>query len=156
VTRPLRIYIDTSVVGGVFDDEFSDVTRIFFDQARRGNFILLISNLLIEELTEAPEQVRIYLSNFPREYMEELRRDQEARELRDAYLSAGVLGKSSIDDAFHVALATTARADLIVSWNFHHFVNIEKIRGFNAVNLQHGYNLMDIRSPREVIHHEDE
>ena len=44
-----------------------------------------------------------------------------------------------------------AHADLIVSWNFRHIVHFDKIRGFNAVNLQEGYPLIDIRSPKEVI-----
>ena len=71
--------------------------------------------------------------------------------LRDAYLAAGVVGPSSRNDAEHVALATVARADLIVSWNFKHLVHIDKIRGFNAVNLRDGYPTLEIRSPKEVV-----
>ena len=51
----------------------------------------------------------------------------------------------------HVALATVARADVILSWNFRHIVHLDKIRRFNAVNLRQGYAIMEIRSPREFV-----
>ena len=72
-------------------------------------------------------------------------------DLRDAYLSAEVVGPASSDDAAHVACATVAHADLIISWNFRHLVNWEKMRAFNAANLRLGYPLMTILSPTEVI-----
>ena len=50
----------------------------------------------------------------------------------------------------HIALATLARVDALVSWNFKHIVNLHRIRGFNGVNLMRGYGTLEIRSPREV------
>ena len=50
----------------------------------------------------------------------------------------------------HIALATVANADLLVSWNFRHIVRVDKIRLFNAVNLEQGYQALSIHSPREV------
>jgi len=55
------------------------------------------------------------------------------------------------NDAHHIALATVALADLVVSWNFKHIVHWDRIRLFNAVNLREGYSPIDIRSPREVV-----
>ncbi len=153
--KRLRVYIDTSVVGGVLDTEFFAISARFFDMVRSGQVTLLVSDLLIEELEGAPESVRNVMSELPQTAIEPLRRDPESRALRDAYLEADVVGSSSLDDAFHVAIATVAQADLIVSWNFKHFVNIEKIRGFNAVNIRHGYGLVDIRSPQEVAPHDE-
>ncbi len=54
-------------------------------------------------------------------------------------------------DALHVALASVAQAEVLVSWNFKHLVQLRRIRGFHAVNVLHGYPLLEIRSPREVI-----
>jgi hypothetical protein len=71
--------------------------------------------------------------------------------LRDAYLRAEVLGGGSEKDAHHVALATVAKADIIVSWNFRHIVHFDKIRGFQSVNLREGYAALEIRSPKEVV-----
>jgi len=53
----------------------------------------------------------------------------------------------------HIALATIAEVDVLVSWNFKHIVRLDKIRLFNAVNLEQGYKSLTIYSPREVISH---
>lgn len=74
----------------------------------------------------------------------------EALELRDAYLDAGVLSDKWRSDALHVALATIARADALVSWNFRHLVSVDKIRLFNVVNLGAGYGLITILPPSGV------
>lgn len=50
----------------------------------------------------------------------------------------------------HIALATVADIDVLVSWNFKHIVRLDKIRIFNAVNLELGYKQLQIYSPREV------
>ena len=79
----------------------------------------------------------------------------EADALADAYLAHGILGPGSRSDALHVALATIGRVDVLVSWNFRHIVNLGRIRLFNAVNLEQGYGLIEIRTPREVLADED-
>jgi hypothetical protein len=71
--------------------------------------------------------------------------------LRDAYLSAGVVGRGSLDDASHVAAATAARADAIVSWNFKDIVSVGRIRGYNRVNLQLGYEILTILTLEGVL-----
>ncbi|MGH8591782.1 MAG: hypothetical protein ACREXX_21440 [Gammaproteobacteria bacterium] len=53
-------------------------------------------------------------------------------------------------DAQHIALATVARVDVLVSWNFKHMVNLKRIHAYNSVNLKMGYPLLEIRTPREV------
>ncbi len=73
-------------------------------------------------------------------------------ELAEAYVRANVLAASSQNDALHVAAATAAGADLILSWNFKHIVNFSRIRGFNSVNVSLGYRTLTILSPLEVIY----
>ena len=71
------------------------------------------------------------------------------------YISENVVGKTSFADCMHIALATIHKADILVSWNFKHIVNVTRIRGYNSVNLKLGYSMIDIRSPRELINYED-
>ena len=149
--KRIRIYVDTSVIGGCLDDEFADESRALLTMARRGEAVLLLSDLLLEELAKAPPAVRSVLESLPERCFETVVASEESRELRDAYLAAQIASEASKNDAHHVALATVSRADIIVSWNFKHIVHYEKIRAFNAVNLLQGYNTMEIRSPLEVV-----
>jgi predicted nucleic acid-binding protein len=147
----VRVYVDTSVIGGCLDSEFAEESRALLDMACRGEFVLLVSYLLLDELRRAPAAVKGILDSLPETHIEFLRPSAEAFRLRDRYLAEGIVGSGSSDDALHVALATTARADIIVSWNFKHIVHYDKIRMFNGVNLMQGYPTMEIRSPLEVV-----
>jgi predicted nucleic acid-binding protein len=146
-----RIYIDTSVIGGCLDDEFAKESNQLIQMARDGKIIVLLSDLLLRELSKAPEEVQSLIASLPADSTEMLVSTTEDAELRKVYLAAGVVGPSAENDAHHVAMATIAKADIIVSWNFKHIVHWDKIRLFNAVNLREGYALIEIRSPREVV-----
>ncbi|MGD0897458.1 MAG: hypothetical protein ABR915_06445 [Thermoguttaceae bacterium] len=147
----MRVYVDTSVIGGCLDEEFAEESVALLEMARQGGLVLLVSDLLLEELGKAPPAVLAVLERLPVDCTETLVASEESRRLRDAYLAAGIVGDASESDAHHVALATIARADLIVSWNFKHIVHVDKIKMFNSVNLMQGYGLIDIRSPLEVV-----
>ena len=149
--KQLRIYLDTSVIGGCLDDEFSTESRALIDMAKKGQAILLVSDILVDELEQAPEEVKNEFSSLSADYLEPIFRSEETERLCKAYLEAEVVGKNHENDAHHVAIATVAKADVIVSWNFKHIVHLDKIRGFNAVNVREGYSLIDVRSPKEVV-----
>lgn len=100
---------------------------------------------------DAPERVRRILTDLPAETVELLGDLPEVLAMRDAYIEAGVVGTSSYDDAEHVASASVAQVDVILSWNFRQLVQYEKINGYNGVNLLHGYGEVRIHSPREVV-----
>jgi len=118
---------------------------------KEGKIHIVISSLLISELSLAPRDVQKILLELPPACMERIVVDKETLELRDAYLNDDVVGKAQGNDALHVALATVARVDMITSWNFKHIVHFDKIRGFNAVNLRQGYLPIEIRSPLEIV-----
>jgi len=79
----------------------------------------------------------------------------EAVELATQYISGRVVGQTSFADCLHIALATINRADYLISWNFRHIVNIQRIRGYNSVNIKNGYKELEIRSPRAFMTYED-
>jgi len=149
--KVFRVYADTSVFGGCFDDEYAEASRQFFEQVRNGTFRLVVSDTTLLELTQAPEQVRRILAELPPENVEHVQLFRETQELRDAYIAQGVVGPASARDAEHIAAATIADADLMVSWNFKHIVHYEKISGYQGVNLLKGYRAIRIHSPSEVI-----
>jgi len=153
--KQYRAYVDTSVFGGTQDMEFRDASASFFEEVSEGHFHVLISPFVLEELKSAPKAVQGVLEAVPGNLLEMIAVDDQVKRLAKAYLEAGVLTKRSNADAHHVAAATIARADLIVSWNFKHIVNFDRIKKFNGINLMEGYGVIDIRSPLEVINVKD-
>ena len=148
--QPIRVYADTSVYGGVFDEEFSGASRRFFDRVRDGGFLLVVSALVQDELAGAPVEVQRWFKKF-RAAAQEVGIGPEAIGLQRAYLNAGIVTPKSVDDALHVALASVAGCALIVSWNFRHIVHFQKVPLYNAVNILHRRATLEIRSPLEVI-----
>ncbi len=148
--KTLRIYVDTSVFGGCFDEEFQEESRMLFEEIKRGKFRLVISSMTIDELTEAPEHVQKVLTELLPEHIEMIEFSNEIGELRDEYLKT-VLGPAHRADAEHIASASVAEVDLVVSWNFKQIVHYDKIAGFHAVNLLKGYKPVNIYSPKEVV-----
>ena len=143
-----RIYIDTSVVGGYFDEEFKEATRLLFDRLEKGEIIFVVSDLLDLELLNAPKNVRELLHNYSTDKFQRVELTEEVIILADKYIFEKVVGKTSLEDCRHIALATINRVDVLPSWNFKHIVNLDKIKGYNSVNLKLGYRIIEIRSPK--------
>lgn len=152
--RKLRIYLDTSVVGGYFDDEFSNDTQLLFNEIIRGEYQLVISDLTEKELVNAPESVRNLLMDLGVAF-ELVSVTQESIDLATEYIKEKVVGQTSADDCIHIATATINKVDLLISWNFKHIVNIQRIRGYNSVNIKNGYSELEIRSPKDLINYEE-
>lgn len=151
-----RFYFDTSVFGGVFDVEFDEQTLQLFEKVKTGKIICIYSDLTIGELDNAPQKVRDYFNALPKEHLEFVRMTDESIALAKAYISKKVVGQTSFNDCVHIVLATIRKADILVSWNFKHIVNVYRIRGYNSVNLKLGYSAIEIRSPQDIIGYEDE
>jgi predicted nucleic acid-binding protein len=126
-----RIYIDTSVFGGYFDDEFSDHTIPLFDRISNNEFTLLFSAVTQDELEGAPEKVKEFVKSIRVEITEFIETTDEAIDLAAEYIAEGVVGQTSYTDCLHIALASVYKADFLVSWNFKHIVNVQRIRGYN-------------------------
>lgn len=150
----IRVYADTSVFGGIYNDDFQDESKEFFEEVKRSRFALITSAVVRAEIEPAPEKVKIFFNDMI-EIAEIVDVSKEALQLRDAYLKAGIITPKYSDDALHVALATVSNCSLIVSWNFKHIVHFEKIPLYNAVNILNGYSEIKIFSPLEVIKYEE-
>lgn len=150
-----RIYIDTSVVGGYYDDEFSDDTKNLFERIKNEDFNVYLSEISRLELLPAPKRVQDVVELIPKSCLNYLEFTEEAKQLAEYYIQEKILGAASRDDAYHIAIATVSRIEILLSWNFRHIVNLDKIRLFNAINLKNGYPSIEIRSPKELLKYED-
>ena len=150
-----RVYIDTSVIGGCFDPEFSPWSNGLVRDFREGNFKAVVSSITEAEILDAPKQVKDVYREILQIGADVLSITQSAIALANAYRDRRILTPKFSNDGLHIALATVAEVDVLVSWNFKHIVHFEKIRLFNAVNLEHGHKQIQIFSPREVTHYEE-
>jgi hypothetical protein len=146
----MRIYIDTSVFGGCFDEEFQEWSLSLFELIRSGKYKAVISDISEAELQFAPDHVRQLRVELGAKHLEVIKLTDEAQALASAYIKERIVTKRSQADTEHIAIATIAQVDLLVSWNFKHIVNYDRIRLYNAVNLKYGYKLLEIRSPRDL------
>ena len=146
-----RIYIDTSVVGGYFDELFEETTKMLFDRLRENEVVFVISDLLDLELINAPKHVRELLLKFPPEKFERVELTEDVLKLAHTYITEKVVGKTSLEDCRHIALATINKVDVLASWNFKHIVNLDRIKGYNSVNLRLGFSMIEIRSPKDLV-----
>jgi len=151
----MRLYIDTSVFGGYFDEEFADGTRKLFKEIFNLNHNIILSEITLREIEGAPHTIQKLLNNIPKRIVSTVAIDEEIVELSRKYISKKIISEKFKADALHIATATIQRVDLIVSWNFKHMVNVRRIREYNSVNLSEGYPIIDIRTPKEVHNDED-
>lgn len=146
------LYLDSSVIGGYFDEQFKEATQELWKQAENGLYKFRVSILVADEMENAPKQVQ---ELFQKTFAEEdslFNFDQEMDNLAKLYLRQGVVTQKYAEDAGHVAACTVARIDYLVSWNFKHLVNVRREAGFNAVNLLQGHPSVRILSPLELIY----
>lgn len=153
--RTQRVYIDTSILGGCFDPEFSRWSNALIDDFHSGRLKPVISEVAIAEVADAPAEVRDLLAGLLALEPEIVAITAEAVDLAEAYPERRILTPRFYADGMHIALATIAEVDILVSWNFRHIVRYDKIRLFAAANLERGYKPLAIYSPREVARDED-
>jgi len=146
-----RVYIDTSVIGGCFDHEFEEWSNKLFDEFNNGRKIAVLSDITLDELTNAPKRVRQIIETMPEHTFEIFASDNESEELANKYLLDKAVTEKYYEDALHIAIATIQQVHVLASWNFKHIVNLEKIKLYNAVNLKNSYPMIEIRTPREII-----
>ena len=147
----MRVYVDTSVIGGCFDSEFQTWSKALCDEFQAGVNVLMISDLTFRELEPARQEVKDVINRVSRTNRVDVIINDEAIKLAETCVTEGALSSKSFNDALHIALATINRADVLASWNFKHIVNINRIRLYNSINLRLGYPMIEIRAPREIL-----
>jgi len=150
-----RIYIDTSVIGGYFDIEFEEATKKLFERISKKDFMIYFSEVNETELILAPQHIRDVKNIIPVDCLNYIEMTDEVETLAQTYITEKALGKASENDAYHIALSSVHRLDCLISWNFKHIVNFDKIKMFNSINMRLGYPLIDIRSPLEFLKDEN-
>lgn len=145
----MKFYLDTSIFGGFFDKEFEGPTRELFNFIEDNNIEILYSPIVEEELELAPTVVKLLADQFLANALY-IKITEEMVNLSRLYLQEGALTNRSANDARHIAIATIAGADAIITWNFKHMANFIKIQQYNSINLNQKYKMINIYTPRQV------
>lgn len=152
----MRLYLDTSVFGALFDLEPPgriERTNMFFRAIEQRGNSLYISDVVLDEIADAPVRLRPSLERVLREAQPRvLSESPESLRLAEAYVASRIVPVRFRDDARHVGVASVAAVDALVSWNFKHLVNLRRKRLFHSVNVRLGYPQIDIISPEEVLY----
>jgi hypothetical protein len=148
--KTLRIYLDTSVLGGCFDAEFAAWSTGLMEDFRAPVHSRALRPACRGDRTRTWACPNLHRELLGLALQQSVEVSPEALALLAAYEGHSVLGPKYRSDMLHIALATVADADILVSWNFKHIVRFDKIRLFNAANLEQGYKSLPIHSPREV------
>jgi len=151
----MKIYTDTSVIGGCFDAEFKEWSNALFQEFVAGTQQIMLSDLTLQELELAKDEIRSKVNEIPDENRIAIGVGDEAIQLAESYISEGALTNRSYNDALHIALATINNSDVLASWNFKHIVNLARIRLYNSINFRLGYKMIEIRTPREILKSND-
>ena len=144
-----KIYLDTSVIGGCYDKEFEDDSNKVIEMIKLNIYEGFVSSVTIAELDDAPARVKKILEvvEFSILYL-----NDEIISLSEKYIKENIISEKFKRDCEHIATATVYNIDVLISWNFKHIVNLNKIKQFNLVNLKEGYKPLEIRSPKELIY----
>ena len=150
-----RVYVDTSVIGGCLDPEYAVWSEGLMRDFSNRIFRPVTSDVVQAEIDLAPVLIQQKYADLLGMKPELLTVTPAALELANTYQVQGVLTPKYYNDGLHIALATIGQVDVLVSWNFRHIVHFNKIRLFNAVNIQQGYRTIQIYSPREVTTYDE-
>jgi len=157
---PERVYVDNSVISGMFDDhlpERVEQTELFWQAVISDEIRILVSDVLKNEVASAPQRVRDFFGNLPESQIVLVTSTTESNRLATEYIGANVISKNHLNDCRHIALATISQANAVVSWNCEDMVNPNRIPKYNEVNKRHGYPKITILTPDKFMeaHHDN-
>ena len=155
----MKLYLDTSVIGALFDSEIPqriEITRALLRSIIKGKHTGIISNIVLEEIERSPEEFKekiiAEMRKIPLQIISE---DEASADLLEIYEKEGFIRRGARLDLRHLAVATVNGVDAVVSWNFRDIVNIRTRRSVHSTNLRLGFTLIEIVSPEEVIGYEE-
>jgi len=154
------IYIETTIFNFPFVDDSpqykADTLRLF-EEIKAGKFRPFTSEYVIKELESTKDadklaKMKALISDYN---ITVLPTSAEAEQLADQYVNAGVIPIKHSTDAFHIAAATVAALDCIVSLNFKHIVKHKTMLETEYINIREGFKRVFIHTPAEVIDYEE-
>ena len=153
------VYLETTIFNFPFADDapqYKADTLELFAKIETGKFKAITSDYAVDELKNTKDPVRreAMLTLIAKYNIPILPKTDPIEELAGKYLASGIIPKNFEPDACHIACATIAGADFIVSLNFQHIVKHKTIIETEIINMREGYKRVFIHAPAEVTENE--
>ena len=151
VKRFKRVYVDSSAIGGKFNKRLAKQTKPFWDAVEKGDIVVIASDMLEQEAEneKTPQCVKDFLGLLLQSQAVRITTTEETNDLAMRYVVENVVTNDSFADCLHVALATLAQADVLVSWNLKHMV--KRSDEYKNVNKTLGYPEIEILTPEKFM-----
>jgi hypothetical protein len=151
------VYIETSVVSLLVAKTSAHVVVAGNQQVTRDWWRIQQSNFLCvtseETLVEAArgnvEQAKLRMAAFADFPL--LPASTEAAQLAEQFLLTGALPPAAKADALHLAVATLASVDYLLTWNCRHLANAQILRRLEREAVQAGWALPKVCTPLELM-----
>ncbi|MDO5564113.1 MAG: PIN domain-containing protein [Eubacteriales bacterium] len=155
MNEKLKVYLDTSVISYLKQDDSPEKTKItndLWEKFKTGIYDICFSNLTLLEVGRCFDEKRLFLANKLNEIeYEEYKVNERTKNLATQIIRIGILTEKSFDDCQHIAVALQNDCDIIVSWNFKHLVNVKTINGIRAISMIEGYKTINIFDPLTLL-----
>ena len=151
-----RIYIETTIPSSYYTLRTDDVsltrqklTRQWWDEYAE-LFILTSSTAVIDELEEGSRQVtldRLALLDG----IEILDPTVEIVHIAQIYMEKLIMPQEPQGDAFHLAIASFYRVDILLTWNCTHLANPNKFDFITRINRELGLTTPELKTPHDYL-----
>ena len=154
--RVPTIYLETTIFNFPFADDapqYQADTKRLFAEIKAGKFKPFTSKYVVQELESTKDigkldKMKAMITSYGAIVIPA---SDEIVRLANVYVTTGVIPKRFITDALHIAAATVAGLDYIVSLNFKHIVKHKTIFETEVINTREGFKRVFIHTPAEVI-----
>ncbi|MDR3234480.1 MAG: hypothetical protein LBT46_12600 [Planctomycetaceae bacterium] len=127
--RKIRLYFDTSAIGMIDNDHsprWQAAAKRMFENINENadDYELFISKITKDEIEQCNPKTRAVIEQLLGAFrFTELPDSAEAAQLAEHYMKGNILSQKHLADLTHIAYATVARCDAVISCNFKHFLN---------------------------------
>ena len=158
--RVPTIYLETTIFNFPFADDaphFQADTLQLFAEIKAGKFQPFTSAYVTQELENTKDIAKLQKMKalIAEHRIKVIPASEEVKRLADVYKTAGIIPEKYSTDALHIAAATVAGIDFIISLNFRHIVKHKTIIETEIINAREGFKRVFIHTPAEVIDYDE-
>ncbi len=142
-----KVYVETSKNAIIAGNQ--KATRLWWEN-ERSLFNLYSSNIVLREAAmgdyaEAQKRIKL-IENLPF-----LEINSQTEEMAINLVKLGGVPANSIEDAFHISVATVHKMDFLLTWNFKHIANVVAKVKIEKIAEKLRYKLPILCSPQELM-----